>query len=308
MRNSAAIRGAVCAGLGLLFAATLNAGPASAQLHTYVSKASGSSDANPCSRFAPCVTFAAAYSKVAPLGQIDVIDPGDYGALTIGKSITIDGGGMDAVVTASGNVFVINAGTSDIVTIRNIRLQGTQAANTGIQIMAAGKVNIEHVTINQFTAFGINDQRSTSGGFLFVADAIIRSSNNGIWMQPSGGSINAVLRQVDASSNSNSGIAASGVTFASVRDCTVGGNGVGLAAFGGAELNVESCAVFSNTTGLSNGGLGASTMRVSNSAIYENTTGLQNVAGAIQTYGNNRVGGNSAGNSGVMVPASPGLQ
>src|ERR1700759_5047807 len=124
MRNSAAIRGAVCAGLGFLFAVTLNAAPASAQRHTWVSKASGSSDANPCSRSAPCFTFAGAYSKTAAGGQIDVIDAGDYGALTIAKPITIDGGGMGTVVSSSGNLFVVAAGASDVVTIRNITLQG----------------------------------------------------------------------------------------------------------------------------------------------------------------------------------------
>jgi hypothetical protein len=303
MRNSAAIRGAVCAGLGLLFAATLGVGSASAQIHSWVSKASNSSDANPCSRTAPCYTFAGAYSKTATGGQIDVIDPGDYGALTIAKPITIDGGGMGTVVSNTGTLFVIAAGATDVVTIRNVTLQGVQAATGGIQIMSAGRVDIDHVVANQFTNFGIQDLRSNSG-FLSVSDSIVRNNANGIWMQPSGGSINAVIRNVEATSNSNTGIAAMGVTFASIRDSTAAGNGVGIAALAGAEINVENCGLYSNTTGLGNGFFAAATTRLSNSTVQENTNGVQNLNGSLLTYGNNRIGGAPQVNS-AMTPASP---
>ena len=46
-------------------------------------------DANPCSRTAPCKTFAGAISKTAAHGEISVLDPGPYGAVTITKSITL---------------------------------------------------------------------------------------------------------------------------------------------------------------------------------------------------------------------------
>jgi hypothetical protein len=49
-------------------------------------------DANPCSRTAPCKTFAGAISKTAPRGEINALDPGGFGAVTITKAITIDGG------------------------------------------------------------------------------------------------------------------------------------------------------------------------------------------------------------------------
>jgi hypothetical protein len=283
---------------------TLNAGPASAQIHTYVSKASGSSDANPCSRSAPCFTFAGAYSKTAAGGQIDVIDPGDYGALTIAKSITIDGGGIGTIVSNTGNLFTVAAGASDVVTIRNITLQGVQAATAGIQITTAGKVNIDHVVANGFTTYGVSDQRSSGGGYLFVSDSILRNSNNGIWMQPSGGSINAVIRNVEATSNANTGIAAMGLTFASIRDSTAGGNGVGIATLAGAEINVENCGLYSNQTGLGNGYFGSATTRLSNSTVQENTNGVQNLNGSLLTYGNNRIGGAPQVNS-AMTPASP---
>src|SRR5579884_1396130 len=83
-------------------------------------------DANPCSRTAPCKTFAGAISKTASGGEIDALDPGGYGAVTITKSITIDGGGgqVATVLVAGTNGIVIAAGASDVVTLRNLRLEG----------------------------------------------------------------------------------------------------------------------------------------------------------------------------------------
>src|SRR5277367_1066874 len=93
--------------LGLLlvaFAAT----PASAQAtRTWVSGVGD--DANPCSRTAPCKTFAGAISKTAPSGEIDCLDPGGFGALTITKSITIaaEGVGEGGVLVSGTNGFVV---------------------------------------------------------------------------------------------------------------------------------------------------------------------------------------------------------
>src|ERR1700683_351708 len=75
-------------------------------------------DANPCSRTAPCKTFAGAISKTAPAGEIDVLDPGGFGAVTITKAITISavGVGTGGVLVSGTNGFVIAAGASDVVT------------------------------------------------------------------------------------------------------------------------------------------------------------------------------------------------
>src|SRR3989440_11782730 len=83
-------------------------------------------DANPCSRTAPCKTFAGAISKTAAGGEIDALDPGGFGALTITKSITIDGGGgqVASVLVAGTNGIVVSAGANDVVTLRNIRING----------------------------------------------------------------------------------------------------------------------------------------------------------------------------------------
>src|ERR1700755_3437197 len=74
-------------------------------------------DANPCSRTAPCKTFAGAISKTAAGGEISVLDPGGFGAVTITKSITINGDGTLASITtgAGTSAIIINAGANDTI-------------------------------------------------------------------------------------------------------------------------------------------------------------------------------------------------
>src|SRR6059036_1485947 len=90
-------------------------------------------DANPCSRTAPCKTFAGAISKTAAGGEIDALDPGGYGALTITKAITIDGGGgqVASVLVAGTNGIVVAAGVNDSVVIRNISINGIAGTGNG---------------------------------------------------------------------------------------------------------------------------------------------------------------------------------
>src|SRR6266852_6478634 len=90
-------------------------------------------DANPCSRTAPCKTFAGAISKTANFGEIDALDPGGFGALTITKSITIDGGGgqVASVLVAGTNGIIVQAQPNDVVTLRNLRINGLAGTPTG---------------------------------------------------------------------------------------------------------------------------------------------------------------------------------
>ena len=95
--------------------------PAAAQAtRTWVSGVGN--DANPCSRTAPCKTFAGAISKTAAGGEISVLDPGGFGAVTITKSITIDGGGGQvASVLVSGTNGIVVSGSGVVVTLRASR-------------------------------------------------------------------------------------------------------------------------------------------------------------------------------------------
>src|SRR5215471_7603026 len=115
--------------IALLVAGLATASVAQAQApRTWVSGVGD--DANPCSRTAPCKTFAGAISKTANNGEIDVLDPGGFGAVTITKSITIDGRPVEAGVLVSGtNGIVVAATASDKVILRGLDFNGS---GTGI--------------------------------------------------------------------------------------------------------------------------------------------------------------------------------
>src|ERR1700740_3858171 len=126
-----------------ILAVAINVAPAHAQAtRTWVSGVGD--DANPCSRTAPCKTFAGAISKTAPGGEIDALDPGGFGIVTITKAITIDGGGGQvASVLASGtNGINVNAGPTDVVTLRNLRINGIVSpaggGGNGVQYTTGG--------------------------------------------------------------------------------------------------------------------------------------------------------------------------
>src|SRR5882757_2814385 len=96
-------------------------------------------DVNPCSRTAPCKTFAGAISKTAAGGEIDALDPAGFGAVTVTKSITLDGGGgqVASVLVSGTNGIVINANAAtDVVILRNLRINGIGSGLNGIQFLS----------------------------------------------------------------------------------------------------------------------------------------------------------------------------
>jgi hypothetical protein len=135
-------------------------------------------DLNPCSRTAPCKTFAGAISKTAANGEIDALDPGSYvyGGVTITKSITLDGKALFSY--GSQGVSGININITDkrdaaTVRIRGLSLNGLGAGNHGINVIAANKVTVEDCLIDGFVNNGIN----VGAGVVFVRNTTIR--NNG---------------------------------------------------------------------------------------------------------------------------------
>src|SRR5215212_2588117 len=124
------------AALGTLCAPALLATSAHAQAtRTWVSGVGD--DANPCSRTAPCKTFAGAISKTAINGEINCLDPGGFGAVTITKSLTIDCHEvMAGIVTSTGNGIVISIAAGNAndplrrVRLRNININGGGVSGT----------------------------------------------------------------------------------------------------------------------------------------------------------------------------------
>src|SRR5207237_1361037 len=113
-------------------------------------------DANPCSRTAPCKTFAGAISKTADCGEIDALDPGGFGAVTITKSITLDGTGtMASILNAQTTGVIVNAPSDKIVTIRGISINGACTGVRGINFIQGAALNVEDCVIFRQAGEGI---------------------------------------------------------------------------------------------------------------------------------------------------------
>src|SRR5688500_10386828 len=181
--------------LRVLFAAFLVAGFSSGAFaqatRTWVSGVGD--DVNPCSRTAPCKTFAGAISKTATGGEISVLDPGGYGTLTIVKAITVDGGsgaGWGSTLFSSVNGFVINITTNlatDKVILRNLSINGagTTLGVDGIRFLDGASLTVENVRIFNFSGDGIEVNQSQAAN-LFLKNVKITHCGNGIKIASAG--------------------------------------------------------------------------------------------------------------------------
>lgn len=190
-------------------------------------------DVNPCSRTAPCKTFAGAISKTAKGGEINALDAGGFGSVTITKSITIDGTGpMSSILGSGTNGIVINiTDTSDIdktVRIRGLALNGAGSGLQGIKIVAANKVLIENTIIDGFKE-GISVE-SHIPAQVFVKDTTIRNNSvNGISVVPGGGqtavsNVVAILSSVTVVFNGTGLAATAGGSIVSFKNNFIYGN------------------------------------------------------------------------------------
>jgi hypothetical protein len=271
--------------LSLVVIALLGCGVAAAQAtRTWVSGVGD--DVNPCSRTAPCKTFAGAISKTAAGGEIDALDPAGYGALTITKSITIDGGGGQvASILASGTTGIfVNAGSGDVVTLRNLRINGAgggASANgiNGIDYIAGGKLMVENVDVFGFTQNGIR-QRSTSNGLLVVRNTTVTNVGGaGIRVESGRASIEG-----SNLSGNNYGLILYVGKLTAVKTVAAQ-NSLGFLA-GSGEMNLTDCAAINNNgTGITANGGGI--IRIAHTTITGNVTGISSAGGQVISWGNN---------------------
>ncbi|MGO9017346.1 MAG: right-handed parallel beta-helix repeat-containing protein [Syntrophobacteraceae bacterium] len=221
-------------------------------------------DANPCSRTAPCKTWAGAISKTAVGGEIDALDPGGFGALTITKAITLDGGGQLASILVAGtNGIAVAAGSEDVVIIRGLRFDGLgtkqntgNAGLTGVQFESGAVLYVEKCIIFGFQDSGLSfvPNQSTNSQ-LFVSDTNItnNSINNttaaGINLQPTGGGKITVTIERSRVEGNTTGLIASDNVEATVSNSIISGNSENaISVTGGGQVNVENC-ILSNNTG-----------------------------------------------------------
>ncbi|HEY5883601.1 MAG TPA: right-handed parallel beta-helix repeat-containing protein, partial [Pyrinomonadaceae bacterium] len=151
-------------------------------------------DVNPCSRTAPCKTFAGAISKTLAGGEISVFDPGGFGAVTITKSITINGeGALSGITNSLVNGIIINAGVNDNINLKYLTIQGVQNGLSGIRFLSGKNLNVEHVTIIGNTAQGIEMSKTASGDLTVVNSHIKNCGGAGIRVETSGGIARATI-------------------------------------------------------------------------------------------------------------------
>jgi hypothetical protein len=277
-------------------------------------------DANPCSRTAPCKTWAGAISKTASGGEIDALDPGGFGAVTITKAITIDGGGgqVASVLVAGTNGFVVTAGASDVITIRNMRLQGlvrgtggiAAAGINGVNFTQGGELNVENCNISEFGGAGINFIPN-SASFLNVINTSFEDDFGGaINIAPAGGSARATINGVNALSDHSGqggagiGIAVGANATVGISNSTISQNAIGLLANGtNASVLVFQSQLVGNNTGISATNNGV--VSVASTAIFGSTgLGISTASGgAVNSFGNNYLFGNGGGNGTFTPPA-----
>lgn len=262
-------------------------------------------DANPCSRTAPCKTFAGAITKTATGGEINALDPGGFGALTITKAITIDGGPGIAGVLASGtNGIVVNAGAADRVVLRNLDINGIGTGLDGIHVTAAGAVHVDHCEVYGFTGDGVE---AAAAGSLFVNDTRIRGNTGaGVRLTPASGAVFAVLDGSHLESN-GTGVQASDHVSLTVRNGTLAGStgSAGLVADGATTgVNVEHVAAVGNATGfLATNGAVIRTLGVV--VAGNSSTGFEETAGGkILAFDGNLVASNGTGAVGATCDAT----
>ena len=284
--------------------------PAAAQAtRTWVSGVGD--DVNPCSRTAPCKTFAGAISKTAAGGEINCLDPGGFGAVTIIKSMTISCPYTEGGALAGGNGIVVNLpAATDVVVIRGLDIFGVNPPSNGIRFIASGSLHVEDSVIRRFNAAnsaGINFAPSGAGN-LFISNTTITQNGNaatggGIVIAPTaGGSVKAVMTRVLVRGNANAGIIVNSSATASangllttIADSEISGNPNGLNAIGGGTGNnimVTRSTIAVNGVGVNTTG-STSVVRMGTTNISGNQTGLTASGGGLnRSYGNNQVNGN----------------
>ena len=292
------------------------AAPASAQAtRTWVSGVGD--DVNPCSRTAPCKTFAGAISKTAAGGEINCLDPGGFGAVSIVKAMTISCPYTEGGALAGGNGIVVNAGATDVVYIRGLDIFGVNPPTNGIRFVAGAGLVVEDTVVRRFNAansFGISFQPSASS-FLIVNNSTIADNGNaatggGILIKPTGasGSGRVTITNTRVLNNANIGIlldttgatAAAG-TFMTVKGATVArntGGGLKVLVPVGASptTSMITDSLFSQNTGTGILGDGAAaTIRVGRSQITGNGVGVSFVnSSSLRSYGDNFNDGNTS--------------
>ncbi len=276
-------------------------------------------DANPCSRTAPCKTWAGAISKTAACGEIDALDPGGFGAVTITKSITLDGTGTFASILASlVNGIIINAASTDVITIRGISINGFCNGINGINILQAKTVNVEDCVIFRFNTGNGITVNETNDLNLHVRNTVIRDNTlDGINLASSGGTVKFSIDNCRLSGNAN-GLHVRSQSQGTVDRSVMAGNtanGVFADAVTGATVaiarvwNSQISNNGQNGVRAGNAGnAGTAVVQIAQNQINNNTGSgaLVTAPGIVETFTNNSILGNGTNGCVGCTSSGPG--
>jgi hypothetical protein len=292
------------------FAATLLAfglGAGVAQAQTRVFVAAQGSDANPCTFAAPCRSFQHAHDTVAGGGEIDVLDPAGYGAVTITKALSIQGHGFAGLAVPSGNGITINT-AGVVVNLRGLLLDGVGTGGSGIVFNSGASLTVEDCVLRNLTgdaiAFNPNASSNLAVSNTFIAD----NGGTGVTATPTGSGITVkiALSRVEVHNSSSGfviqGLLATGAINATAVEGVAAGNAnSGFAVDSAAGKATTSLTVVRSTSVNNQIGLQALTsqdqnaiLRVTQSTVTGNTSGWLNVgSGIVQSYSDNNIDGNT---------------
>ena len=253
-------------------------------------------DANPCSRTAPCKTFAGAISKTAAGGEIDALDPAGFGAVTITKALTIDGGpNAGGILVSSGNGITISAGASDAVTIRNLNFVCTGTCLNGVQVNSAEAVHLQHDDIAGFTGNGISVVSPTT---LYVDRTTVHESGQNGLNIASGSNTYALVTDSQFQNNANGIVANDFAKITASNTRSSGNSSAGFlvqAASSGATINLINCdAAFNTVAGVQANGPGSvtATVRLSGTSFTSNGVAIATTGTAsVLSFKNNPITG-----------------
>jgi hypothetical protein len=253
-------------------------------------------DANPCSRTAPCKTFAGAISKTATGGEISVLDPGGFGVVTITKAMTINGDGtLAGVLSAGTQAFLINITTNlptDKVVIRSVSINGAGTGTDGVRMADGQELILDNVTISGVTDAGVDITQSQSGN-VFLHNVRISKCLVGVRTQTTAGNVGGAFDSVFIDGATSHGIECVNNTALAMRNVETsrcGGSGVRSAA-GTINLSIENSVSSGNNFGYE---ATAGSLRIANCGMYFNNT---NCSSAVLSAGNNRSAGNTTTNN-----------
>lgn len=255
-------------------------------------------DVNPCSRTAPCKTFAGAISKTATNGEINCLDPAGYGAVTVTKSITIDcEDTQGSILSAGTNGIIVNitAGTDlkKSFKLRGVSINGAGTGINGIRILSATNVTLQEVVIDGVTQHGVSVETTVTPTTMLVDSTTIRSNaGHGINAFPIlPATLSLTVNNSTFAYNAQNGLNLADNVKAAAFGSVFMGSANGVLA-SNAQLYLKDCIINYNTTAGVRSQSGAN-VRLHGVSVTNNNNGISNAATVTSVTGTNSITGNT---------------